>query len=105
MVSGEWHEPHHFAMVKGEFDHAHLGLAHIQETSGRCSADGRCCLIDFVIQSAQRYYDRSGARKLASRCRTPVHRTSSCWTDNGKVRNPALTCRYFGRLRMLKVAP
>jgi hypothetical protein len=29
LVSGEWHEPHHLAMAKGEFDHAHLGLAHI----------------------------------------------------------------------------
>jgi len=29
LVSGEWHQPHHLAMAKGEFDHAHVGLAHI----------------------------------------------------------------------------
>lgn len=28
MVSGSQHQPHHLAMAKGEFDHAHLGHAH-----------------------------------------------------------------------------
>jgi hypothetical protein len=28
LVSGPWHQPHHLAMAKGEFDHGHLAPAH-----------------------------------------------------------------------------
>jgi hypothetical protein len=28
LVSGAWHQPHHLARAKGEFDHTHLGHTH-----------------------------------------------------------------------------
>lgn len=28
LVSGSWHQPHHLAIARGEFDHEHLGHAH-----------------------------------------------------------------------------
>jgi hypothetical protein len=28
LASGSWHQPHHLAMAKGEFDHQHLAHRH-----------------------------------------------------------------------------
>jgi hypothetical protein len=28
LASGSWHQPHHLAMAKGQFDHDHLSQQH-----------------------------------------------------------------------------